>query len=62
MKKLLVLLLVAGFLVGACVSQVMAESFYGGDVSFLVEGPTESPLGYPVPCGGEGDGGGGIPG
>ena len=63
MKKILVLLLIAGFLVSAFCIQVAAESFYGEDVSFLIEGSTESPLGDPVPCGGEaGSGGGGTPG
>ena len=61
MKKILVFLLIAGLLVSACSIQVAAESTYGEDVSFLVES-LEYPFNNPVPCGGEGDGGGGTPG
>ncbi|MBU7044802.1 MAG: hypothetical protein HXS54_00075 [Theionarchaea archaeon] len=62
MKKILVLLLIVGLLVSACSIQVAAESTYGEDVSFLIEESSEYPFGNPVPCGGEGDGGGGTPG
>jgi hypothetical protein len=62
MKKILVFLLIAGLLVSACSIQVAAESTYGEDVSFLEEGPAEYSPGDPAPCGGEGDGGGGLPG
>ena len=63
MKKMMILLLVVGLLVGACCIQVAAESLYKEDVSFSLEEPLGGPPGGSVPCGGEaGNGSGGTPG
>jgi hypothetical protein len=64
MRKILVLLLMAGLLISACGIQVAAESLCEEDVSFSTEESFGDPLGEPVPCGGGGgsDGGGGLPG
>ena len=61
MRKMLILLLVVGIFLGTCVFQVAAEPIYEENISSVSnKGPTGDPLGDPVPCGGEGDGGRGI--
>ena len=63
MRKMLVLLLVVGFLISACCIQVAAESTDDVDVDSIDNGYFGGPSGGPVPCGGgDNDDGGGTPG
>ena len=62
MRKILILLLVIGILVGTCavVEDIYEEYSTGEQVDFTDESP-DGP-GGPTPCGHEGAGGGGVPG
>jgi hypothetical protein len=63
MRKVLVLLLMAGLLLGACAFQIVAESIYVEGEDFTFDETLGDPVGGPIPCGGgEGNGGGGLPG
>ena len=62
MRKILVLLLIAGLLVSACSIQVAAESTDEVDADFIGDEPFGDSPGEPVPCGGDNNGSGGIPG
>jgi len=64
MKKVLVLLLIVGILVGtvAVVEDTCQEYSSGNLVVFTGNELTEDSPGDPSPCGGEADGGGGVPG
>jgi hypothetical protein len=56
-------LLIAGLLVSACCIQVAAESTDDVDADFIGDEYFGGPPGGSVPCGGgEGNGGGGLPG
>ena len=63
MRKMLILLLVVGIFLGTCAFQVAAESIYEENISFVSDmGLIGHSFRDHVPCGGEGDGGGGTPG
>ena len=66
MRKILIVLLVAGLLVSTCAAiEEPSEVFFRGDINFSNSTGelTEIGLGGPVPCGGgESGGGGGTPG
>ena len=61
-RKILILLLMAGLLVGACALQVAAEPAYEEDTDFTFDEPLGGPPGDPAPCGGGSSGSGGTPG
>lgn len=63
MRKIVVLLLVIGFLVGtyAAIGEFEENSFQGY-TEFSGDGVTQGGFGNPAPCGGGGDGGPPTPG
>ena len=60
MKKILILLLIAGILASTCTFQVAAEPIHDANADFVGDQPLGDILGDPAPCG-EGGGGGSGP-
>ena len=59
MRKILVLLLVVGLLVGTSVAILSLEETSGQEISYFEGEDIEETIGDPLPCGGGSSGGGG---